>query len=289
MASQLPNTRVSDIPPRPPRPEDKRGFLQKLAEMLHPGPDSKAELIETLAEAQENSIIGAQSREMLEGVLRMADLSAGDVMVAAPRMDLIDIDAPYEDLLHLVIETAHSRFPVFEREKENIIGILLAKDLLKLQRAPELNIRALLRPAVFVPESKGLNELLRDFRGNRNHLAIVVDEFGRLAGLITIEDVLEQIVGDIEDEFDSAEDEGDIFALPDGSYRLSGDTAVHHVNETFGLELPESEFDTIGGLIAHELGHVPKRGETFQLAGLQFTVQLVRGGAVRRFRVLRKA
>jgi magnesium and cobalt transporter len=280
---------VSDSHPRPARPEDKRGFLQKLVEMLHPGPDSKAELIETLAEAEENAIIGPQSREMLEGVLRMADLTAGDVMVAAPRMDLIDIDAPYEDLLHLVIETAHSRFPVFEGEKDNIIGILLAKDLLKLQRAPELNIRTLLRPAVFVPESKGLNELLRDFRGNRNHLAMVIDEFGRLAGLITIEDVLEQIVGDIEDEFDSAEDDGDIFALPDGSYRLNGDTSIERVNEAFGLQFPEGEFDTIGGLVAHELGHVPKRGETFSLGGLQWTVQLARGGAVRRFRVSRKA
>lgn len=286
-ASQLPNTRVSDTPPRPPRPDDKRGFLQKLVEMIHPGPDSKAELIETLAEAQENSVIGEQSREMLEGVLRMADLTAGDVMVAAPRMDLIDIDAPYEDLLHLVIETAHSRFPVFEGEKENIIGILMTKDLLKLQRAPELNIRALLRPAVFVPESKGLNELLRDFRGNRNHLAMVIDEFGRLAGLITIEDVLEQIVGDIEDEFDSADDEGDIFALPDGTYRLNGDTSVERVNEAFGLQLPAGEFDTIGGLIAHEMGHVPRRGEIFSLSGVQFTVQLARGGAVRRFRVSR--
>ncbi|MBM3361737.1 MAG: CBS domain-containing protein [Betaproteobacteria bacterium] len=255
--------------------------------MIHPGPDSKAELIETLAEAQENSVIGEQSREMLEGVLRMADLTAGDVMVAAPRMDLIDIDAPYEDLLHLVIETAHSRFPVFEGEKENIIGILMTKDLLKLQRAPELNIRALLRPAVFVPESKGLNELLRDFRGNRNHLAMVIDEFGRLAGLITIEDVLEQIVGDIEDEFDSADDEGDIFALPDGTYRLNGDTSVERVNEAFGLQLPAGEFDTIGGLIAHEMGHVPRRGEIFSLSGVQFTVQLARGGAVRRFRVSR--
>ena len=193
--------------------EDKRGFLQKLAEMLHPGPDSKDELIETLVEAQDNDVIGAQSREMLEGVIRMADMTAGDVMVAAPRMDLVNIDAPFDELLHLIIDTAHSRFPVFEGEKENIIGILMAKDLLKLQRAPELNIKALLRPAVFVPESKGLNDLLREFRGNRNHLAIVIDEFGRTAGLITIEDVLEQIVGEIEDEFDIAEDDGDIFGL----------------------------------------------------------------------------
>jgi magnesium and cobalt transporter len=255
--------------------------------MLHPGPDSKAELIETLAEAQEKDVIGAQSREMLEGVLRMADMTAGDVMVAAPRMDVIDIDAPYEDLLHQVIDTAHSRFPVHEGEKENIIGILLAKDLLKLQRAPELNIRALLRPAVFVPESKGLNELLRDFRGNRNHLAIVIDEFGRVAGLITIEDVLEQIVGEIEDEFDSAEDEGDIFALPDRSHRVNGDTAIERINEAFGVALPDGEFDTIGGLVAHEMGHVPKRGESHDLGGLRFVVQLSRGGAVRWFKVSR--
>ncbi len=253
--------------------------------MLHPGPDSKAELIETLAEAQDKDVIGAQSREMLEGVIRMADLTAGDVMVAAPRMDVIDIDAPYDELLHLVIETAHSRFPVYEGEKENIIGILLAKDLLKLQRAPEVNIRALLRPAVFVPESKGLNDLLRDFRGNRNHLAIVIDEFGRVAGLITIEDVLEQIVGEIEDEFDSADDDGDIFALSDRSHRVNGDTAIERINEAFGVRLPIGEFDTIGGLIAHEIGPVPQRGEIFEIAGLVFTVQLARGGAVRWFKV----
>ena len=217
--------------------EDKRGFLQKLAEFIHPGPDSRDELIETLADAEDNDVIGAESRVMLEGVLRMADMTAGDVMVAAPRMDLVNIDAPFDALLHLVIDTAHSRFPVYEGEKENIIGILLAKDLLKLQRAPELNIRALLRPATFVPESKGLNDLLREFRGNRNHLAIVIDEFGRVAGLITIEDVLEQIVGEIEDEFDIAEDEGDIFGLADHTYRVSrrhahrarGRSLRHHV------------------------------------------------------------
>ena len=166
--------------------EDKRTFLQKIAEFIHPGPDSTAELIETLAEAEDNNIIGAESRVMLEGVIRMADMTAGDVMVPAPRMDLLNIQESLESLLNTVIDTAHSRFPVFDGERENIIGILMAKDLLKLQRAPELNIRALLRPAVFIPESKGLNDLLREFRGNRNHLAIVIDEFGRVAGLITI-------------------------------------------------------------------------------------------------------
>ena len=160
-------------PARVPDKEDKRTFLRKLAEFLHPGPDSTAELIETLAEAEDNNIIGAESRVMLEGVIRMADMTAGDVMVPATRMDMLDIQSPMDGLLNTVIDTAHSRFPVFEGERENVIGILMAKDLLKLQRAPELNIRALLRPAVFVPETKGLNDLLRDFRGNRNHLAIV--------------------------------------------------------------------------------------------------------------------
>ena len=276
-------------PHRAVRHEDKRGLLQKIAEFIHPGPDSKDELIETLAEAEDNEIINAESRIMLEGVIRIADMTAGDVMVAAPRMDVLDIHASFQEMLHTVIETAHSRFPVFEGERENIIGILLAKDLLKLQRAPELNVRALLRPAVFVPESKGLNDLLREFRGNRNHLAIVIDEFGRVAGLITIEDVLEEIVGEIEDEFDEAEDDGDIFTLADGSWRVSGDTPIERVNEWFKTELPDDEFDTIGGLISHDMGHVPKRGEVHVFGGLQFLVQHTRGGAVTWFKVTRPA
>lgn len=281
MADQPP----SSGPQRGLRLPDKRGFLQKLAEFLHPGPDSKDELIETLAEAEDNDIINAESRVMLEGVIRIADMTAGDVMVAAPRMDMIDIDAPFDELLHLVIDTAHSRFPVYDGERENIIGILLAKDLLKLQRAPELNIRALLRPATFVPESKGLNDLLREFRGNRNHLAIVIDEFGRVAGLITIEDVLEEIVGEIEDEFDVDEDAGDIFALADSTWRVSGDTPIERINEAFGLRLSDDDFDTVGGLIAHTMGHVPKRGEVHELEGLRFTVLHTKGGAVKWFKV----
>jgi magnesium and cobalt transporter len=284
---------VSDPhPARHAEREDKRSFLQKLAEFIHPGPDSTDELIETLAEAEDNQIINTESRLMLEGVIRMADMTASDVMLAAPRMDLLNIEDPVDELLHQVIDTGHSRFPVYEGERDNIIGILLAKDLLKLQRAPELNIRALLRPAVFVPESKGLNDLLRQFRDNRNHLAIVIDEYGRTAGLITIEDVLEQIVGEIEDEFDIAEDAGDIFGLPDRSFRVSGDTAIERVDEAFGVDLrqarqaeDEHDFDTLGGLIAHEMGHVPHRGESFELAGLRFVVLHTRAGAVRWFKV----
>jgi len=276
---------------RLPEKEDKRSFLQKVAEFIHPAPESTDELIETLAEAEDNQVISTESRVMLERVIRMADMSAGEVMVAAPRMDLINIDAPYEEILHQVLTTAHSRFPVYQGERENIIGILMAKDLLKLQRSPTLNIRALVRPAVFVPESKGLNDLLREFRANRNHLAVVIDEFGRVAGLVTIEDVLEEIVGEIEDEFDIPEDEGDIFALADNSYRVAGDARIEHVSEEFETSLhasdPDAEFDTIGGLIAHEIGHMPKRGEQIHLGGLEFTVLHTKGGAVRWFKVVR--
>jgi hemolysin (HlyC) family protein len=285
---------VSD--PQPGRPgrsqragteADKRTLFERLVEFLSPGPDSRAELIETLADAEQRSLIEPESRAMLEGVLRMADMTAGDVMVAAPRMDLLAIDAPYDELLAAVIGTGHSRFPVYEGQRENILGTLMAKDLLKLQRAPELNLRTLLRPAVFVPESKGLNELLREFRSNRNHLAIVIDEFGNTAGLITIEDVLEEIVGEIEDEFDEEDGESGIYTLADGSQRVAGDASIGAVNAAFDTALPAEDFETIGGLVAHEAGHVPRRGESVTIGGLVFAVMHARAGAVRWFKVTR--
>ena len=261
-----------------------------MVEFISPGPDSKDELIESLAEAEQRELIEPESRAMLEGVIRMSDMTAGDVMVAAPRMDLLDIESDYDEILAQVIETGHSRFPVFEGQRDQIIGILMAKDLLKLQRAPELNLRTLLRPAVFVPESKGLNELLRDFRSNRNHLAIVIDEFGNVAGLITIEDVLEEIVGEIEDEFDERDSNASgIVTLADGSYRVAGDADVAAVNEAFAVDLPVDDFDTIGGMLADRFGRVPRRGEAVALAGLRFAVMLTRGGAVRWYRVSRQA
>jgi len=274
-------------PGRPSRPVDRRTLFERVVEFLSPGPDSKDELIETLADAELRELIEPESRSMLEGVLRMADMTAGDVMVAAPRMDLLDIDAPYEQLLEVVIDTGHSRFPAYEGARDQVIGILMAKDLLKLQRAPELNLRALLRPAVFVPETKRLNELLRDFRSNRNHLAIVIDEFGQTAGLITIEDVLEEIVGEIEDEFDDKDHDSGVFTLADGSQRVAGDAAIGEVNAAFGTLFPDDAFDTIGGLVAHELGRVPRRGEAVEVGGLRFAVMLARGGAVRWFKVVR--
>jgi magnesium and cobalt transporter len=279
---------------RPPRPgertpvHERRGLFERVVDFLHPGPDSRDELMETLADAEQRELIEPQSRLMLEGVLNMADRTAGDIMVAGPRMDLLAIDEDYEDLLATVIDTGHSRFPVYDGERENIIGILHAKDLLKLQRAPELNLRTLLRPPVFVPESKNLNELLRDFRVNRSHLAIVIDEFGKVAGMVTIEDVLEQIVGEIEDEFDDESDETGIYTLADGGQRVAGDAAIAAVNANFGTDLPEDAFDTIGGLLAHELGRVPRRGEVCEIGGLRFTVMLARGGSVRWFKVTRQ-
>ena len=270
-------------------PVEKRSLFERLVEFISPGPDSKAELMETLADAEQRELIEPESRLMLEGVLRMADMSAGDVMVAAPRMDLLDIEAPYDALLEQVISAGHSRFPVYDGRRDNIIGILMAKDLLKLQRAPELSLRTLLRPAVFVPESKRLNELLRDFRSNRNHLAIVIDEFGNTAGLLTIEDVLEQIVGEIEDEFDDKDAESAVYTLADGSYRVAGDAEIDDVNEAFATRLSSEDFDTIGGLVAHEIGHVPRRGEAVDIGPLRFTVMLTRGGAVRWFKVTRIA
>ena len=290
-----PATRIVSEPP-PPRPSPRghapvttarRSLFDRLIELVSPGPDSRNELLDEVADAERRELISPESRAMLEGVIRMADLTAGDVMVAAPRMDLLDIASPYDELLDVVIETRHSRFPVYEGQRDNIIGILLAKDLLKLQRAPELNLRTLLRPAVFVPESKSLNELLSDFRANRNHLAIVIDEFGSTAGLLTIEDVLEEIVGEIEDEFDDASADSGIYTLADGSHRVAGDAAISGVAQAFDVELPQEDFDTIGGLVAHEFGRVPRRGEAVHVGGLEFEVMLTRGGAVRWFRVRR--
>jgi len=281
---------VSDPhPARPPARQDKRTLLQRLVEFINPGPDSTDELIATLAEAEDNQVINNDARVMLERVLRMAEMTAADVLVPAPRMDMLDIDAPLDALMHQVLRTAHSRFPVYQGEREHVIGILLAKDLLKLWRSPELSLRTLVRPALFVPESKGLHALEREFRSTRNHMAIVVDEFGRIAGLVTFEDVIEQIVGEIEDEFDIHEDEGDIFGLPDHSYRVSGGAPVERVAEAFRVSLqasdPDEHFDTIGGLITHELGRMPRKGEVVALGGLQFLVLHTKGGMVRWFKV----
>lgn len=266
-----------------------QAWWKKFISKIVRGPKTKDDLIELIETAANHQYIGAESRVMLEGVLKISDMRAGDIMVPSPRMDMLDIESSVEGLLQQVIDIGHSRYPVFEKEKENIIGILMAKDLLKLQRAPEINIRILLRTAVFVPESKNLTDLLRDFKRNRNHMAMVVDEFGRIAGLVTFEDVLEEIVGEIEDEFDIQTDQGDIYSLVDKSFRVAGQTSIENINKTFGVDLPkqvdEENFDTIGGLIAHEIGRVPQKGEYKDMQGLRFEVMHARSGAVKWYRV----
>jgi magnesium and cobalt transporter len=266
-----------------------QALWKKLLGKLFTKPQSKEELIELMDSAEIKDFIGHESRIMLEGVLNIGDMRVGDIMVPSPRMDMLDIDMGMDALLEVVIDIGHSRYPVYENDKENIIGVLMAKDLLKLQRAPELNIKILLRTAVFVPESKKLNDLLRDFKRNRNHMAMVVDEFGRIAGLVTFEDVLEEIVGEIEDEFDTETDVGDIYSLVDNSFRVAGHTPIEAINQRFDVELPtnvdEETFDTIGGLIAHEMGHVPHKGEHRDMQGLRFEVMHAKGGSVKWYRV----
>lgn len=252
-------------------------------------PSDPHDIRRVLDAALKLKLLDADSRKMIDGVMGMSNLTAADVMVAAPKMQLIPLDASMEDCLAIMIEVGHSRYPVYEGTRENIVGILHAKDILKMQRSPDLHMRALIRTAMFVPESKRLSDLLREFRKSRTHMAILVDEFGRVGGLVTIEDVLEEIVGDIEDEFDKNEAPTDIFSFSDNSYRVSGRAAIEGINEHFDVALPtvldEERFDTIGGLIAHAIGHVPMKGESHVLNGLQFTALHVRGGAVTWFRV----
>ena len=267
----------------------KRSIKSKIIDWLSPRVSDSGDVADYLLKELDSKAISAETLRMMQGVLNLTQSCAGDIMVASPAMDVINIDAPIDEILSNVIDIAHSRFPVYEGEKENIIGILHTKDLIKLQKAPELNVRTLLRPTVWIPESKGLIDLLREFRRNRSHLAIVVDEFGRVAGLVTIEDVLEEIVGEIEDEFDTNEDTGEIFALSDGSYRVAGRTKLEDVITAFEIELSKSEeegdFNTIGGLIAHEMGYVPRRGEIFVLGSLKFEVMHTKSGVVKWFRV----
>jgi magnesium and cobalt transporter len=280
---------VNEPNPRPAVRPERRGIFTKLTEFLHPGPDSRDELLRVLGQAEERELISAESRFMIEGVLKIADMTAGDVMIAAPKMDMIDLAAPMNEWMQQVIAIAHSRYPVYESDRENIRGILMAKDLLKISQHKQLNIEKLLRPAVFVPENKRLIDLLRDFRNTRNHLAIVIDEFGQVAGLITIEDILEEIVGEIEDEFDTEEGSGDIFGMADRSYRVAGHTKIERINEAFQVQLTTDEaieqFETIGGLIAHEIGHVPVRGESHVISGLRFEVMHAKSGSVKWFKV----
>ena len=256
--------------------EAKRSLLERLSALLVRAPDDRAQLLSLLRQAHERSLLDADAMSMIEGVLQVSDLAARDIMVPRSQMDIIDITQAAEEFIPYVVSTGHSRFPVVEGERDNVIGILHAKDLLRLYTEEKANVRDLLRPAVFIPESKRLNVLLRDFRVKRNHIAIVVDEYGGVAGLITIEDVLEQIVGDIEDEFDFDVASDHIVAMEPGEhgprYRVRAITEIGQFNEMFATHFSDSDFDTVGGLVTEQFGRVPRRGEYVNLEGLRFEV-----------------
>jgi len=253
-----------------------RPLIVRLKSLLTRMPDDRAQLLELLRKTHERDLIDADAVSMIEGVLQVSELSARDIMVPRSQMDVIDIAQPFEQFLEHVIATAHSRFPVVEGDRDNVLGILHAKELLRLVADSDTDVRDLLRPPVFVPESKALNVLLRDFRGNRNHLAVVVDEYGGVAGLVTIEDVLEQIVGDIEDEFDFDEESDHILAVErvpgEQRYRVRAITEIAQFNHVLGADLADDDYDTIGGLVTGMLGRVPRRGEFVELDGLRFEV-----------------
>lgn len=251
----------------------KPSLLERLSAMLLREPEDREELITLLHSAFERNLLDAEALAMIEGVLEVSDLTARDVMVPRSQMDVIRIDDPIERLLPDVLRTGHSRFPVIGDNKDDVLGILLAKDLLHYFHEPtRFDLRATLRPSVFVPESKPLDVLLREFRSNRNHMAIVVDEYGGVSGLVTIEDVIEQIVGDIEDEYDFEEDDNNIVPVRDQRYRVNALTEVADFNEYFATSYDDDDVDTVGGLVISLIGHLPKRGETVESGSLRFTV-----------------
>ncbi len=251
----------------------KPSWLERLSHLLLREPEDREQLIELLHAAYEKNLLDADALAMIEGVMQVSEMQVRDIMIPRSQMDVIDITDPPEKFIPFVIETAHSRFPVIDENKDDVIGILLAKDLLRYYAGDEeFNVRDMLRPAVFIPESKRLNVLLKEFRSNRNHIAVVVDEYGGVAGMVTIEDVLEQIVGDIEDEYDFDETEDNIIQDSNGRYRVKALTEIVDFNDALGTVFSDEEFSTIGGLVVNKFGHLPKRGEHVIFDGYKFTV-----------------
>ena len=255
------------------KPEgQKPSLLERLSTMLLREPEDREQLVSLLHSAYERNLLDADALSMMEGVIQVSEQQVHEIMIPRAQMDVIDISQPPEQFIPFVIKTAHSRFPVIDGNKDNIIGILLAKDLLRYYAGEEFDVRDMLRPAIFVPESKRLNVLLRDFRGNRNHIALVVDEYGGVCGMVTIEDVLEQIVGDIEDEYDFDEDEDNLIQDSDGNWRVKAATEIEDFNAALGTSFSDEEYDTIGGLVLKASGQLPKRGDGFVIGDFVFTV-----------------
>ncbi|MGH8689470.1 MAG: HlyC/CorC family transporter [Burkholderiales bacterium] len=248
-------------------------LLDRLSSLIMREPGDRTELTQLLRAAYSRNLLDADALSIIEGALTVSEMQVRDIMIPRAQVDFIDINEPVETFVRQVIATAHSRFPVVDQNRDDVIGVLLAKDLLRFYAGEEeFNVREMLRPAVFVPEAKRLNVLLREFRASRNHMAIVIDEYGGVAGLVTIEDVLEQIVGDIEDEYDFDEASDNILPEPGGRYRVKALTQMADFNAAFGTEFPDAAADTIGGVLIAHLGRLPKRGESLLMEGLRFQV-----------------
>ena len=250
----------------------KPSLLERLSAFLSREPEDRDELLALLHSAFDRNLIDADALTIIEGALQMSDMQVRDVMVPRAQMDCVHLDDPIDVIANFAIDTAHSRFPAIGDGKDDVAGILLAKDLLRYFAGREFDLRDMLRPAVFVPESKRLNVLLREFRVSRNHMAIVVDEYGGVAGLVTIEDVLEQIVGDIEDEYDFDEVGDNIRLDHSGRYRVKATTEIEDFNEAFATHFSDEEYDTVGGLVIRHFGRLPKRGEALEVEGLKIQV-----------------
>ena len=248
-------------------------LLERLSALLMREPSDRDQLVELLRSAYSRNLLDADALSIIEGALNVSEMQVRDIMIPRVQVDFIDINEPIESFIPRVMATAHSRFPVIDQNRDDVIGILLAKDLLRHYAGDEeFNVREMLRPAVFVPEAKRLNVLLREFRASRNHMALVVDEYGGVSGLVTIEDVLEQIVGDIEDEYDFDEASDNIIPEPGGRFRVKALTQIADFNAAFGTHFPDDATDTVGGMVIGQLGRLPKRGETITLEGLRFQV-----------------
>ncbi|CAM5368976.1 HlyC/CorC family transporter [Thauera mechernichensis] len=250
----------------------KPSLLERLSAFLSREPEDREELLAQLHAAFDRNLIDADALSIIEGALQMSDMQVRDVMIPRAQMDCVHLDDPIDAIVNFAIDTAHSRFPAIGDGKDDVAGILLAKDLLRYFAGREFDLRDMLRPAVFVPESKRLNVLLREFRVSRNHMAIVVNEYGGVAGLVTIEDVLEQIVGDIEDEYDFDEVGDSIRLDHSGRYRVKATTEIEDFNEAFATHFSDEEYDTVGGLVIRHFGRLPKRGEAVELEGLKIQV-----------------
>ncbi len=259
--------------PADPEGNPRPTLLERLSAFLIREPEDRDELLALLHGAFERKLLDADALSIIEGALQVSEMTVRDIMIPRSQMDVVSIDDEPEQFIPFVMETRHSRFPVVGENKDDVVGILLAKELLNYYANPEsFNLRDTLRPAVFVPESKRLNVLLRDFRANRNHIAIVVDEYGGVSGLVTIEDVLEQIVGDIEDEYDFDEAEDNIIPEAGARYRVKAQTEIAAFNEALGARFSDEEFHTIGGLVLQAFGRLPKRGEATTIGNFRFKV-----------------